>query len=232
MKVYRIVEGELQTIKEPYKFFKGDVYIIETEEILWVWLGSRSFVDEKFTGAWATRFLQGDKKDLRIKTILEGEEPDNFKKLLKFELTVGDAPSILKKIEKRFEKDYKLLRIKQDDKGEIITKEIPIDYRDFKSDDAFVLDAMNEIFVWIGKDSQVREKYEAGRLTRALKLERKRKPLVYVIDQEEEPTGFRDKVYKLALRDGVFELRKTVTNTSSKRKGIFSFLGRKKKKEE
>ena len=227
MKTYRVLEGDLQLVKEPYKFFKGDVYVIEAEKTLWIWLGSRSFADEKFAGAWAAHILQEKNKDLKIKTVSEGEEPEEFKKLAKYEIVIGDTPGILRKIEKKFEKDYKLLQIKQNEEGEVITTEIPIDYRGFKSDDAFVLDAMDEIFVWIGKDSQIKEKYEVGRIARVLKIDRKRKPLIYVIDQENEPEGFRDKVYKLALRDGVFELRKTVTSKSEKKK-FFDFLKRKK----
>jgi hypothetical protein len=171
--------------------------------------------------------LQEAKKELKIKTITENEEPEEFKKLFSFSVAEGDTPRILKKIEKKFEKDYHLLQIKQNDKGEIITTEIPIDYRGFKSEDAFVLDAYNEIFVWIGKDSQVKEKYEAGRITRALEVERKRTPLIYVIEQEEEPEGFRDFVFKLALRDGVIELRKTVSEKKNTRKRFFSFLRKK-----
>jgi hypothetical protein len=220
MKIFRVVGSELKQINEPFVFFRGDVYVIETERTLWLWLGTKSFVDEKFVGVWLSKTIQESKKDLKIKTIAENEEPEEFKKLFSFTVTEGDTPRILTKIEKKFEKDYRLLQIKQDDKGNIITSEIPIDYRGFKSDDAFVLDAYNEIFVWLGKNSQVKEKYEAGRITRVLEVERKRIPLVYVIEQEDEPNGFRDFVYKLALRDGVIELRKTVSE-ERKRKGSF-----------
>lgn len=218
MKIFRVVGSELIQIKDPFVFYKGDVYVVETEEVFWLWLGSKSFVDDKFAGVWLTRKLQETKKDLKIKTIIENEEPVEFKKLFSFKVIEGDTPRILNKIEKKFEKDYRLLQIKQNEKGEIITTEIPIDYRGFKSDDAFVLDAYNEIFVWLGKDSQVKEKYEAGRITRALEVERKRIPLIYTIEQEDEPEGFRDFVFKLALRDGVIELRRTVSEEGKKKK--------------
>ena len=210
MKVYRIIEGDLTQFKEPFKFFRGDVYVVETEKTLWIWLGSKSFIDDKFVGVWGAKILQEQNKNLKIQTINEKEEPAEFKNLLKYEIIEGDTPRLLKKVEKRFEKDYRLLQIKQDKDGKIITSEIPIDYKGFDSNDAFVLDAVNEIYVWLGKDSQVKEKYEAGKITRALEVERKRSPIVYVIEQEDDPVGFRDLVYKLALRDGVIELRKTV----------------------
>jgi len=227
MNVYRVVGNDLVSMKEPFIFYRGDVYVIETEKVFWLWLGSKSFVDDKFAGIWLTKLLQEQKKELKIKTLAENEEPEEFKKLFSFTVTEGDTPRILRKIEKKFEKDYHLLQIKQNDKGEIITSEIPIDYRGFKSDDAFVLDAYNEIFVWLGKNSQVKEKYEAGRITRLLEVERKRTPLVYVIDQEDEPDGFRDFVYKLALRDGVIELRKTVSEEKESKNNFLDSLKRK-----
>jgi len=221
MKVYRVIEGDLTQFNEPFKFFRGDVYVVETEINLWIWLGSKSFIDDKFVGVWGAKILQEQNKNLKIKTINEKEEPTEFKNLLKYEVIEGDTPRLLRKVEKRFEKDYRLLQIKQDKNGKIITSEIPIDYRGFDSNDAFVLDAFNEIYVWLGKDSQVKEKYEAGKITRALEVERKRTPIIYVIEQEDEPAGFRDLVYKLALRDGVIELRKTVdkgkTDTARKK---------------
>lgn len=227
MKVFRVVGSDLVLLKEPFAFYKGDVYVVETEKEFWLWLGSKSYVDEKFVGVWLTKTLQESKKELKIKTISENEEPEEFKKLFSFSIAEGDTPRILKKIEKKFDKDYRLLQIKQNEKGEIVTTEIPIDYKGFKSDDAFVLDAYNEIFVWLGKDSQVKEKYEAGRITRALEVERKRTPLIYVIEQEEEPENFRDLIFKLALRDGVIELRKTVSEEKKKRTGFLSFLKKK-----
>ena len=86
MKVYRIIEGDLTQFKEPFKFFKGDVYVVETEKNLWIWLGSKSFIDDKFVGVWGAKILQEQNKDLKIKTINEKEEPAEFKNLLKYEV--------------------------------------------------------------------------------------------------------------------------------------------------
>ncbi len=51
MNVFHIVGNELIPISEPYRFLNGDVYVIETESNLWIWLGSKSFADEKFMGS-------------------------------------------------------------------------------------------------------------------------------------------------------------------------------------
>ena len=42
-------------------------------------------------------------------------------------------------------------------------------------------------------------------------VERKFAPMVYVIEEENEPEGFRDMVFKLGIKDGVIELRTTVS---------------------
>lgn len=210
MNVFHIVGNELIPIKEPYQFQNGDVYVIETESNLWIWLGSKSFADEKFIGSWGAKKIGNQNKELKIETINQGLEPSVFKEQVDFEVVEGDTLGFLKSIDTKYEKDFKLLQIKENDEGEIIVSELPVEHKHFQSDDAFVLDAFNILYVWIGKDSQVKEKYEAGRITRQLEVERKRAPIIYVIEEENEPDGFRELIFKLGLRDGILELRKTV----------------------
>jgi len=207
MKVYHVVKRELKEIKEPYKFLDGDVYVIETDTNLWVWLGNRSYADDKAVGAWAAKVIEEKNKDLEIKTAIQGDEPEEFLQLIEFEVEHGDTPGFLKHIDTRQKKDFRLLHIEQDEDGKLITKEIPIDYTLFESDDAFVLDVHDEIYVWIGKNCEVKERYEAGKIARKLDVERKRTPIIFTIEEEDEPEGFRDFVTKTAWRDGVLEMR-------------------------
>ncbi|MHA1347255.1 MAG: hypothetical protein ACTSVO_01715 [Candidatus Heimdallarchaeaceae archaeon] len=217
MNVFHIVGNELIPIIEPYQFLDGDVYIIETENNLWIWLGSKSFADEKFIGSWGAKKIKQQNKELKIVTINQGLEPAEFKELIAFEVVKGDTLGFLKSIDTKYEKDFRLLQIKENDEGEIIVSDLPIEHKHFQSDDAFVLDAYNILYVWIGKDSQVKEKYEAGRITRQLEVKRKRFPIIYVIEEEDEPDGFRELIYKLGLRDGILELRKTVSGVEDKK---------------
>jgi len=41
--------------------------------------------------------------------------------------------------------------------------------------------------------------------------------MVYVIEEENEPEGFRDMVFKLGIKDGVIELRTTVSKKEEKK---------------
>ncbi|TET78131.1 MAG: hypothetical protein E3J43_04990, partial [Candidatus Heimdallarchaeota archaeon] len=84
MKVFHIVGNELIPIKEPYQFLNGDVYVIETEGNLWIWLGSKSFADEKFIGSWGAKQIENQNKELKIKTINQGLEPSEFKEQIDF----------------------------------------------------------------------------------------------------------------------------------------------------
>ncbi|MHA1352099.1 MAG: hypothetical protein ACTSPP_04850 [Candidatus Heimdallarchaeaceae archaeon] len=224
MQVYHVVKKELKELKSPYTFLDGDVYVVETDNILWVWIGKRSYADDKAVGAWAAKVIEEKNKKLEIKTIMQGDEPPEFLDIIEFEVKRGDTPGFLKHIDIKVKKDFRLLHIEQNEKGEVITKEIPIEYKLFESDDAFVLDFYDEIYIWIGKDCQVKEKYEAGKIARQLEVERKRIPIVYVIEEGDEPEGFRDMITKMAWRDAALELRNDdKKEDSSKKKKWWQF---------
>ena len=223
MNVFHVSKKELVPLKEPYKFLNGDVYVIETNTELWVWLGSKSYADDKAVGAWAAKIIEEKNKDLKIKTILEGEEPSKFTEIIEFEIVKSDTPGFLKHFEKKIERDLRLLQLKEDDKGEVDVIDLPLGYQYFKSDDAFLLDAQKDIYIWIGKDSQIKEKYEAGRIARKLEVERKFAPMVYVIEEDNEPEGFRNMVFKLGIKDGVIELRTIVSKEVKEEKKWWKF---------
>ena len=195
-------------MKEPYVFLNGDVYLVVTTTHIWIWLGKKSFCDDKAVGAWTAKVVEEDNKDLLIKTVMEGDEPEEFKNLINFQVKEGDTPGFLKHFEKKIDIDYKLLQIIQKSDGTIQTKEIPIKYKNLKANDAFVIDAYDEIYVWIGKKSQVKEKYEAGKIARALDVERKRRPVVFTIEQDQEPKDFKDLVEGIAKEDKKLEKKK------------------------
>lgn len=201
MNVYQVVRKRLKPVKEPYKFLNGDVYLVVTPLRIWIWLGAKSYADDKAVGAWTAKVIEEENKDIEIDTVQEGDEPQEFKDLITFEVVEGDTPGFLKHFEKKIDVDYKLLRIQQDSDGLLKTEEVPIKKKSFKSGDSFVLDAWDELYVWIGKKSQVKEKYEAGKISRALDVERKRAPVIYTMDEGQEPKGFWDIVERIQKED-------------------------------
>lgn len=201
MNVYQVVRKRLKQVKEPYKFLNGDVYLVVTPTHIWIWLGSKSYCDDKAVGAWTAKVIEEENKTIEIDTVMEGDEPQEFKDLITIEVVEGDTPGFLKHFDKKVDIDYKLLKIQQDSDGLIKTSEVPIKKKSFKSGDSFVLDAWDELYVWIGKKSQVKEKYEAGRISRALDVERKRTPVIYTMDEGQEPKGFWDIVERIQKED-------------------------------
>ncbi len=201
MNVYQVVRKRLKQVKEPYKFLNGDVYLVVTPLQIWIWLGSKSYCDDKAVGAWTAKVIEEENTNIEIDTVMEGDEPKEFKDLINIEVVEGDTPGFLKHFDKKVDIDYKLLKIQQDSDGLIKTEEVPIKKKSFKSGDSFVLDAWDELYVWIGKKSQVKEKYEAGRISRALDVERKRTPVIYTMDEGQEPKGFWDIVERIQKED-------------------------------
>jgi hypothetical protein len=201
MNVYQVIRKRLKQVKEPYKFLNGDVYLVVTPTHIWIWLGSKSYCDDKAVGAWTEKVIEEDNTSLEIDTVMDGDEPQEFKDLITFEVLEGDTPGFLKHFDKKVDIDYKLLKIQQDSDGLIKTSVVPIKKKSFKSGDSFVLDAWDELYVWIGKKSQVKEKYEAGRISRALDVERKRTPVIYTMDEGQEPKGFWDIVERIQKED-------------------------------
>ena len=141
MNVYHVVRKRLKPMKEPYQFMNGDVYLVTTTTHIWIWLGSKSYCDDKAVGAWTAKVVEEENKDLIIKSVMEGDEPEEFKELLNFTVIEGDTPGFLKHFELKVDIDYKLLQIIQQNDGTITTKEVPIKYKNLKSNDSFVLDA-------------------------------------------------------------------------------------------
>ena len=219
MQVYHVVKKELKKIKPPYEFMNGDVYVVETDDTLWIWIGSKSYADEKAVGAWNAKKIEEKNRRLDIKTVNEGTVPKEFKELLNYTVIEGDTSGFLEKINPKEVIDYRLLRVKQCDVGKVETEEVSLDIKSFKSDDVFILDGWDLIYVWIGKDSQVKEKYEGGRIGRELDVERKRVPLIYTIDEGNEPPNFKEFIKDLAEKDKVIEQRKKEKAREAKIKG-------------
>ena len=55
-KIFHVVKGNLVEIKSAI-FADGDTYVVEDPEnkMLWIWIGSKSTVDEKFAAAEITQ---------------------------------------------------------------------------------------------------------------------------------------------------------------------------------
>ena len=104
-KIFHVVKGNIVEIKSAI-FANGDTYVVEDPEnkMLWIWIGSKSTVDEKFAAAEITQTeLIKTHREYQIKTIDEGNEPNKFLDLFgdSIKFVEGDVHGMLKHPEKK-----------------------------------------------------------------------------------------------------------------------------------
>ncbi len=258
VKVLHVQGKDLKEIHPPYKFLNGDVYIIDDSKKqdgkfkdsidkpkVYIWLGSKAYADDRGVGAWTAEQLDLAHKEIDVDAEAEGQESPEFKKLIQFQVVEGDTPGFLKHVEINYQDiDYAMYRVWDADltdsssTDDIQIKEVPISKASLNSDDAFVIDGWDTLYVWIGKNSQVGEKMAADRLARKLDVDRKRKPILYTINEGDEPKGFYEFIVELEKKDpkkmgsGSKQTDPGMSNTQNKKsqppksetKGLFSRL--------
>ena len=222
VKVLHVEGKELTEIKAPYKFMNGDVYLIDDTKKpngkfkdpvdkpkAYVWLGSKAFADDRGVGAWAAQQLDFENKTVDIDTEVEGKESAEFKKVVGgFNVVEGDTAGFLKHVEVNWQDvDYEMYKVYDADVADrsstddITIEAVPISRSSLKTDDVFIIDGWNSIYVWVGKKSQVGEKAAGNRLARKLDTERKRNPMIYAVEEGSEPKGFFEFIEKIAKED-------------------------------
>ncbi|MEJ2294617.1 MAG: hypothetical protein P8Y23_07575, partial [Candidatus Lokiarchaeota archaeon] len=82
MKIFMVNQGQLQEINKPI-FSTGDVYIVDDEKTIYVWIGSKCSVDEKTAGAAQARILDQQRGGAaKIITVDQNQETPEFLKLV------------------------------------------------------------------------------------------------------------------------------------------------------
>ena len=80
MKLYLVDKGVLKSISKPI-FSTGDVYLLDDEYTIYIWIGNKCSVDEKTTGAANARKLDQERGGAaKIITVDEGQETQDFLK--------------------------------------------------------------------------------------------------------------------------------------------------------
>ncbi|MBD3404870.1 MAG: hypothetical protein GF411_01890 [Candidatus Lokiarchaeota archaeon] len=194
--VYHIQKGNLVMVPDPGAFGKGDCYLVDAGPKIYIWVGPDSSVDEKFLAAAEAVFKDTARKGhADIDHVDGGDEPDEFKALFDdFRLTDEDTEGILKKVQME-QHEYKLWRVHRDaDNDETFFAEVPYKRESLKSDDVFILDAWEDIYVWRGKDATAREKFDATILARRYDAERVGTQDIDLIEEGDEPDEFLSKI--------------------------------------
>jgi hypothetical protein len=175
---------------DPGAFGRGDCYLVDAGPKIYLWIGPKSSVDEKFLTAAAAVMSDADREGKAdIDRIEGGAEPADFKALFDdFHLTDEDTEGILKKVHLETH-EYKLWRVHREG-DETFFAEVPVDKDSLKTDDVFLLDTWDDIFVWRGKAASAREKFDGTVLARRYDAERVGVQDIEIIEEGEEPEEF------------------------------------------
>lgn len=190
---YHVQKGQL--VKVPKKLLKdfgtGDVYLVDTGPIIYMWVGKTSSPDEKFIGAITSVWRDQDRKGAaKLITINEGEEPSDFLNLFdgKIMVTEQDTEGILKRVALK-QHEFKLFRI-HIEKDLNLYYEVPLSRESLTTDDVYLLDTFTKIFIWRGQESTAFERWQAIQIAEGYDAERAGRQQIIIIEENEETADF------------------------------------------
>ena len=185
MKLYLVDQGNLKEINKLI-FSSGDVYLLDDEKTIYVWIGNKCSVDEKTAGAAQARTLDQQRGGAaKIITVDQGQESrefmkainplgamkiveKNYAKTLLIDVTTGDFAgftewkNILYRVSSEEFEDINAMKMIQ----------IPFKKESLDSEDCFVADLGTKVYIWQGKTSSVKERVKAGQWARAIDADR------------------------------------------------------------
>ncbi|XP_075213446.1 villin like protein quail isoform X2 [Lycorma delicatula] len=158
-------------------FNKQDVFIIDTNDVIFVWVGSDANNIEKLQATKIAMQLKEEHSAVSIVFMDDGKEsklPESERLLLGIYLDL--SPAARQAIRKTSEDDQmteymernalKLYQCSDDDGTYKVTeiKSGPLLQSDLKSDDSYIIDnGAKGVWVWIGKKASIKERVEAMR---------------------------------------------------------------------
>jgi hypothetical protein len=186
VKVWRVEKGDLVEMPEGFsEFTRGDAYLVDAGMKLYCWIGSESSVDEKFLSSVSAVLLDQSRGggEADIDTVDEGEEPPAFRNLFeRFRIVEGDqAASILKKPSPTTFAN-KMYRVAGETFEEVELARIPLTKDNLDPGNCYIIETLDTIFLWIGKESSAKEKFKANVVARKFKSDRGGRPKVYRIE--------------------------------------------------
>ena len=190
---YHVQKGQLVRVPQDHldEFGTGDVYLVDTGTIIYSWIGKKSTPDERFIGAITSVWKDQDRKGVaKLVTVNEGEEPPAFLDLFKGKITVTeqDTEGILKRIALK-QREFKLFRIHIEEDLHLFY-EVDRTKDALVTDDAFLLDTYNKIYIWRGREASAFERWEAMRIAEGYDAQRAGHQKVIIVEEGEEPKEF------------------------------------------
>jgi hypothetical protein len=185
MKLHLVDQGNLSEISKPI-FSMGDVYVLDDGNTIYVWIGSKCSVDEKTAGAAQARTLDQQRGGAaKIITVDENQETPGFMKAVS---SMGAMKVVEKNYAKTLLKDvstgdwagfeewsnilYRVSAEEFDGINSMKMVQVPFSKDSLDSEDCFVADLGNKVYIWQGKTCNVKEKVKAGQWARGIDAER------------------------------------------------------------
>ncbi|UCD02477.1 MAG: hypothetical protein JSV23_05560 [Promethearchaeota archaeon] len=185
MKLFLIEQGNLKEINKLI-FSSGDVYLVDDEKTIYVWIGNKCSVDEKTAGAAQARTLDQQRGGAaKIITVDQGQEPKEFMKAIN---PMGAIKIVEKNYAKTLLKDvttgdwagftewknvlYRVSSEEFEDINAMKMIQVPFKKESLESEDCFVADLGNKVYIWQGNTSTVKERVKAGQWARAIDADR------------------------------------------------------------
>jgi len=185
MTLFLVDQGNLKEISKPI-FSMGDVYVLDSGNTIYVWIGSKCSVDEKTAGAAQARTLDQQRGGAaKIITVDENQETAGFMKAVS---SMGAMKVVEKNYAKTLLKDvstggwagfeewsnilYRVSAEEFDGINSMKMVQVPFSKDSLDSEDCFVADLGNKVYIWQGKTCNVKEKVKAGQWARNIDAER------------------------------------------------------------
>uniref|UniRef100_A0A7N8Y665 Scinderin like b n=1 Tax=Mastacembelus armatus TaxID=205130 RepID=A0A7N8Y665_9TELE len=139
------------------KLNTNDVFVLKTPSALFVWRGVGASDEEIAAAKYVVAFLGGTATQ-----VSEGKEPADFWSALGGKKDYQTSKSLQKVV-----KPPRLFGC-SNKTGRLIVEEVPGDFTqsDLATDDVMILDVWDQIFVWVGKDSNEEERTGAPKMAK------------------------------------------------------------------
>jgi adenylate cyclase len=185
MKLFLIDQGEIKEINKPI-FSSGDVYLVDDDRTIYVWIGNKCSVDEKTAGAAQARTLDQQRGGAaKIITVDQGFETKEFLKLI---APMGAMKIVEKNYAKTLLKDvttgdwagftewknilYRVSSEEFEDINAMKMIQVPFSKNSLESEDCFIADLGNKVYIWQGNACTTKEKVKAGQWARSIDADR------------------------------------------------------------
>jgi hypothetical protein len=185
LQLFLVNQGQLEEIKKPI-FSSGDVYLLDAEKTIFIWIGNKCSVDEKTSGAAQARTLDQQRGGAaKIITVDQGFETKDFLTLI---APMGAMKIVEKNYAKTLLKDvttgdfaqfhewknilYRVSAEEFEDINAMKMIQVPFSNNSLESEDCFIADLGTKVYIWQGNACTVSEKVRAGQWARSIDAER------------------------------------------------------------